>query len=313
MNRFIVVISLALGCKCRKIVYRREVFPYFCIMIPAGLLVSIEQQLELFTGYKSNISSTQSQGGGSINHAVRLEYAGTDFFLRWNSSYKFPGMFEAEILGLNLLRKTGSIQIPKVIGQGDDTRHCYLLMEYIPQGHPDTRFWKRFGYQLASLHQNTAAFFGLDHDNYIGSLPQQNNESSNWHEFFIRFRIQPQLSMAVDKAYLHKNDIQSFHKLFTKLPHLIPAEAPCLLHGDLWSGNFLCSYKALPVLIDPAVYYGHREMDIAMTRLFGGFHPDFYYAYHEAFPLENDWEKRIDLCNLYPLLVHVNLFGGGYV
>ena len=159
------------------------------------------------------------------------------------------------------------------------------------------------------MHKQTDEKFGLDFDNYIGTLPQNNTQDKNWVDFFIRNRLLAQLDVGNYSLSVR----QDFEKLFKKLPDLFPNEKPAILHGDLWSGNFLVKDRETPVLIDPAIYFGNREMDIAMCKLFGGFHADFYASYNEEFPLESDWEERINLCNLYPLLVHVNLFGGGYL
>ena len=159
------------------------------------------------------------------------------------------------------------------------------------------------------MHQQTHPKFGLEFDNYIGSLQQSNEQNKNWDDFFIQKRLQAQLSIGDFTA----NILSDFDKLFQKIPNIFPAEKTALLHGDLWSGNFLAKGGDTPTLIDPAIYYGNREMDIAMSKLFGGFNSDFYFAYNESYPLENGWEERIQICNLYPLLVHVNLFGGGYI
>lgn len=282
-------------------------------MIPAGIVASLEHQLEAFTGIKTFINSSNNISGGSINQAAKLVYANKAFFLKWNHAKQYPQMFEAERKGLELLRNTQSIRIPKVIGTGNDNHYSYLMLEYIDESKSDHNFWRTFGRQLAALHRNTAQFFGLDHDNYIGSLPQSNQSMQNWPEFYFQQRIYPQLTLAAQAGYFSAKDIQDFENLGVLLSELFPPEPPALLHGDLWSGNFLCGPKGEAVLIDPAVYFGHREIDLGMCRLFGGFHPDFYAAYHEAFPLAAGWENRIEISQLYPLLVHVNLFGGSYV
>ena len=170
-----------------------------------------------------------------------------------------------------------------------------------------------FGKQLAQLHQNTNTSFGLEESNYIGSLLQQNNLHNNWIDFFINERLKPQIKLARDNGKIDLSTITKFERLYTKLDEIFPEEPPALLHGDLWSGNFMVDEKGGPVIIDPAVYFGHREMDIAMTKLFGGFNQQLYQSYNEHFPLEKGWEQRVDICNLYPLMVHVNLFGGGYL
>ena len=170
------------------------------------------------------------------------------------------------------------------------------------------------GQRLASLHRCSSEFFGLDDDNYIGSLRQYNHPNSNWINFFIEQRLEVQVKLAINKWRCCPHGGQKkFESLYAKLPSLIASEKPSLVHGDLWSGNLITDDKGEPCLIDPAVYFGNREADLAMTRLFGGFNDEFYSAYEESFPLPQGSEKRIDLYNLYPLLVHVNLFGGSYV
>ncbi|HZI24010.1 MAG TPA: fructosamine kinase family protein, partial [Chryseolinea sp.] len=144
-------------------------------------------------------------------------------------------------------------------------------------------------------------------------LPQFNNQNTSWVNFFIEQRLQVQVNLAIENGVAKADWEKKFAALYNKLPGLIPVEAPSLLHGDLWSGNLITDEKGEPCLIDPAVYYGNREADMAMTKLFGGFSGRFYAAYQEAFPLSPGHEQRVDLYNLYPLMVHVNLFGGSYV
>ena len=155
--------------------------------------------------------------------------------------------------------------------------------------------------------------FGLDHDNYIGSLPQSNHQHTSWVEFFIEERLEKQIALAKNSGALNNSTIQQFNNLFKRLKEIIPEEKPSLLHGDLWNGNYMLAADGCACLIDAAVYYDHREMDLAMTRLFGGFPEEFYESYHETFPLSSGFEERVDIHNLYPLLVHVNLFGGSYI
>lgn len=282
-------------------------------MLPYAIVPEIEKLLYAYTKKEALIDETLAVGGGSINAAYRLSYSGKSFFLKYNDASRFPQMFEKEALGLKLLHETQSLGVPDVVGHGDSTKTSFLLLEFIEGGQADKRFWENFGRSLAAMHRNSNSSFGLDHSNYIGSLKQFNTPEKSWPDFFVRQRLQPQLKMADQKALLSAKTRADVEKLVELLPSLFPEEPPALLHGDLWSGNFLCSQTGEAVLIDPAVYYGHREMDIGMSKLFGGFHPHFYEAYNEAWPLEKGWQQRVDLCNLYPLLVHVNLFGGGYV
>jgi protein-ribulosamine 3-kinase len=188
---------------------------------------------------------------------------------------------------------------------------AFLVMEFIEEGPKGTHFWQNFGKQLAVLHRCSNEKFGYSRNNYIGSLDQSNSWTTEWVRFFIEQRLEPQLRLA--EKLLSPADYRSFEKLFHRLEKLIPVEAPALLHGDLWGGNYLADEMGQPVLIDPAVYYGHREVDLAMMNLFGGFDSKVFEYYHREFPLEGGWKDRMGLHNLYPLLVHVNLFGGSYL
>jgi len=281
-------------------------------MIPEELKKAVESLLKIQGGSLVHILESRSISGGCINEAYSLKTTLGKYFIKFNSATAFPGMFEKEAVGLKLLSDTKSIVVPEVIASGETGKLAFLLLQYIESGTPGGNFWNEFGSKLADLHRNTSEYFGLEHDNYIGSLPQSNTKSSDFFTFFISQRIEPQLKEARNKGAFSQGDTRYFDSLFKTLHNIIPAEKPALVHGDLWSGNYMVSSNGSPCLIDPAVYFGHREADIAMTQLFGGFKPEFYHSYNQAWPMEKDWQKRMDIFNLYPLLVHVNLFGGGY-
>lgn len=251
-------------------------------------------------------------GGGSINRAYRLDTDHGRFFVKVNDAERYPSMFVAEADGLARLAATGTLRIPEVIAHGEDHDDSYLLLEHIDGGVRDRAFWERLGRGLATLHRHTAPTFGLERPNYMGSLVQVNTPAASWPEFVVQTRLEPMLKLARDKRRLDSGLLPRFERLFSKLGDLFPEEPPALVHGDLWSGNLLCDTTGAPLLIDPAVHYGHREMDLAMTRLFGGFDEAFVAEYRNTWPLEPGWEDRVDLCNLYPLLVHLILFGEGY-
>lgn len=259
------------------------------------------------------ITAVEHVSGGDINQARLLKTPHGDFFLKLNTGPRAKSMFEAEEKGLRLLASAKVIRTPEAIAVVSGGQHAGLLLEYIETGYRAPGFWESFGASLSQLHRQSASQFGLDHDNFIGSLPQPNGRHDTWVSFYIQERLEPQVKMAKAANQFTPGDLRGFDRLFQKLPELLPAESPSLIHGDLWSGNFLVGADSQPALIDPAVAFAHREMDLAMSRLFGGFDRPFYRAYEEAWALEPGFEKRLPLYQLYYLLAHVNLFGGGYV
>lgn len=259
-----------------------------------------------------DVYSFKHASGGCINNGGLLETQNGKLFIKWNKAKLYPDMFTKEAQGLKLLASTKSLTIPEVwaIYEGDD--FSCLVLEYIDSSAPVENFWMDFGRQLAHLHQTSAKSYGLDHDNYMGSLKQVNDPTDSLVTFFTECRLKPQIELAKKSNKIDIKGLTLFDQLFNKLLQLLIDDQPSLIHGDLWSGNFMVGNNGAAVLIDPAVAYGHREIDLAMTRLFGGFNQVFYEAYHETYPLEAGFEERFDIYNLYPLMIHVNLFGGGY-
>lgn len=271
-----------------------------------------ESALTQWKGSPVKINNLKDLAGGCINRAVRAETSEGVFFIKSNSGSK-KTLFETEAQGLQILKATGVIDIPEVLSVGQENDVIYLIMEFIEKAPPEKQFWENFGISLAELHKVTNEHYGLKFDNYIGSLPQSNAAEKDWIVFFREQRLQPQLKLAFDTGKSEKKTLDLFECLFLKLSDLLVPEKPSLLHGDLWSGNFMINAKGSVTLIDPAVYFGHREAELAFTTLFGGFDERFYRSYSECWPLEPGYENRFDIYNLYPLLVHVNLFGGSYI
>lgn len=251
--------------------------------------------------------------GGSINECAQIRFGQEKFFVKWNSKKRFPGMFEAEREGLELLRASKSVKVPSVIGIYERGDISALFLKYIERGRSLQNGSQSLGHKLGLLHKVKAENFGNCRDNYIGSLPQSNKSHSSWSGFFTGERLKPLVTRAFSEKLLDLELVKKFDRFYDMLDGVFPDEQPSLLHGDLWSGNYMIDHNDDPVIFDPAVYYGSREMDIAMTRLFGGFSEEFYHAYNSEYPLAPGWEERMDLCNLYPLLVHLNLFGRGYL
>lgn len=246
--------------------------------------------------------------GGDINTVYMLKSASEKFVVKINSARRYPEMFEAEKLGLETLRKPQIIDIPKPINTGTIEDKAYLLLEYKESAPRKPEFWKMFGEQLAEQHKQNREEFGFEKNNYIGSLPQYNDSRATAAEFYIEMRLQPQIKMASEKGY----NLEVSEKFFQICEKIIPSEKASLIHGDLWNGNFMSNSRGEPCLIDPAVAYAPREMDLGMMKLFGGFDEVLFNVYEEVFPLEAGWKKRIPLWQLYYLLVHLNIFGAGY-
>ena len=275
-------------------------------MIPADIQVALHEANQL------QLQHAQVLGGGCIHHAHQIQTDQGTFFLKYNS-LQHAHNFRAEVLGLQLLSATDTFYIPKVIFQGTTSDHAYLLLEFIHTAPRQQDYWENFGYSLAQLHLRTQDTFGLDHDNFIGSLPQSNQTYPRWIDFFIEQRIRPMLKMGFNKGRISQKRAQQIEALFPRLPQFMPEEPPALLHGDMWGGNIMIGPTGYATIFDPAVYYGHREMEIAYMNLFDSQPKAFYQAYESTFPLALGWEERLDLYNLYPILVHVNLFGKSYL
>ena len=249
---------------------------------------------------------------GSLNQGIRVDTPQGVFFLKLNFS-EAADIFERESQGLDLLRQNTSLRVPEVFGFGRIEDHNFLLMEWVEEGIPHVQYWQHLGEGLAQLHAHSQREFGLSHANYIASLPQINLPFGDWADFFVQNRLMPLIGRAYYEGLIELDFYKRFQAIYPILEGFFPRERPALLHGDLWTGNVLSSHQGQPVLIDPAVYFGHREMDLAFSRLFGGFEPEFYRSYEESFPLEPGFSQRVPVYNLYPLLVHLLLFGRSYL
>ncbi|MFY0605827.1 MAG: fructosamine kinase family protein [Cyclobacteriaceae bacterium] len=248
---------------------------------------------------------------GCINNTFSIKTERRQFFIKWNDLAS--DLFEQEKHGLYILQQKSPIRTPEVLGLGRYDSKDYLLLKFEDTGSPGKHFWENFGASLAEQHRQSSAQFGLDHDNHIGRLPQKNSYEDSWHDFFVNQRLIPQVNLAAASGLLDYKDVQQFDLLYKRIKDIFSDEPPALLHGDLWSGNFMIGANGEAFIFDPAVYFGHREMELAFTKMFGGFNEPFYEAYNASYPMDKGFQQREDLCNLYPLLVHANLFGGGYI
>lgn len=277
--------------------------------LPDGVAEAVAARLGV------SIRKTAFVGGGCIANATRVDTEAGSYFLKYGRG-AVAQTFAAEAAGLRALHAAESpLVIPAVLAVEDETDACpgFMVMEWIEAGSEGEAFWEGFGRGLAVLHRHAATQYGFERDNYIGRLPQHNAWAMAWPAFFRNNRLAPQVAMAREARRWPPRWNHAFDTLCKRLGDLLPAAPPAsILHGDLWNGNFLVAIDGQAALIDPATYHGHREADLAMTELFGGFSHRFYHAYREAWPLEPGYETRRAIYNLYHLINHLNHFGGSY-
>jgi len=260
--------------------------------------------------HQENINQFVAVGGGSINDAFRYSVGNQDFFIKYNNEVK--GIIEKEVDGLKAIADLNAIRTPDIIAFNRIENFEVLVLPFLKQGVKSSNAWHKFGEQLAEMHSHPAPYYGWHQNNFIGSLPQTNSKADTFLEFFINQRLRPQIQLAHQRQYLSAQEVGQFENLFLKLQEILPDTQPSLVHGDLWSGNFMIGEGSTPYLIDPSIHYNFRETDIAFTHLFGGFDSKFYESYNAFYPLAPEFHDRIALYNIYPLLVHLNLFGTGY-
>lgn len=272
----------------------------------------IKQQL--YQALKLNIQTVEAIHGGCISQAYKIsDKTGKTYFVKINTSAP-PELFAKEAHGLNELQLAGAFKIPEVLAVSSH----FIILEFIPSGKPVAHFFEHFGRHLAQLHLYKAMNFGFYEANFIGSSIQENvptnHEKNNWAAFYFNKRILFQLRLAEQRGNATPALVQGIANLENKIENILAGseERPSLLHGDLWSGNYLTNAGGYASLIDPAVYYGHREADLAMTKLFGGFSPSFYKSYEETYPLPAGYKFREQVYHLYHVLNHFNLFGKTY-
>jgi fructosamine-3-kinase len=255
-------------------------------------------------------------GGGCINQAARLDTSAGAFFAKWHPAPP-PGMFSAEAAGLAALAASPTpLAVPEPVAWDDGASGGpgFLITTWLAPGRPGAGFAADLGAGLAALHRSTAPAFGFAADNYCGSTPQPNGWRGRWLDFYREQRLAHQLRLAVEAGRIDPAQRRGYDRLLDGLDDLLPedGERPALVHGDLWSGNVHVTAAGLPALLDPAAYFAHREAELGMATLYGGFGPAMYAAYEAAWPLAPGWRERNGLYQLYHLLNHLNLFGGAY-
>ncbi|HEY9801438.1 MAG TPA: fructosamine kinase family protein [Leptolyngbyaceae cyanobacterium] len=270
----------------------------------------IDAHISRIIGEKFQTQQKRSLSGGCINQGYAVSDGTLTYFVKLNQASQVA-MFEAEALGLEQMLATNSIRVPKPICWGVAGNSGYIVLEWLEMGGGNSASWEEMGRRLAMMHKATSAQgYGWDMNNTIGSTPQINTWTADWIQFYAKHRLGYQFQLARRRG----GNFPQQDELLAALPELLADHQvqPSLVHGDLWVGNAGCTVAGEPVIFDPATYFGDREVDIAMTELFGGFPAAFYKGYNQVFPLEADYEKRKTLYNLYHILNHFNLFGGGY-
>lgn len=269
--------------------------------------------VEAFLG--TSVTGSHSVSGGCIAQAIRIATDSGPYFLKWSGD-EVARTFVPEAAGLRALRTAADtlvVPAPLLAQPATASDPGVLLTDWLEVGREGPEFWESFGRGLADLHRHTAERYGFDTDNFIGRLPQENGWMTSWPDFFAARRLEPQVRIARSGGRWRAPWNAAFDNLLARLDSLLPSHpAASVLHGDLWSGNFLVTTQARAALFDPAAYFGHREADLAMTELFGGFEKRFYTAYNEAWPLDAGYPERRDIYNLYHVINHLNHFGSGY-
>ena len=268
----------------------------------------IAQHISQATGTEFSVDNHRSVSGGCINQGYRLTGNDCAYFVKINQASQVE-MFAAEALGLKQIINTETIRVPEPICWGVAERSSFIVMEWLEFSRPDTQAWEKMGRNLAAMHRaGGASQFGWEQNNTIGSTPQQNDWTDNWAEFFAQHRIGYQLKLAQRRGGdFPQRAIAAVQEILANRQ-----PQPSLVHGDLWSGNAAVTTSGEPVILDPATYWGDREVDLAMTELFGGFPAAFYRGYSQVWQLEEGYQQRKTIYNLYHILNHFNLFGGGY-
>jgi fructosamine-3-kinase len=270
----------------------------------------IAQAISRETEQEFAIANTKSVSGGCINQGYRVSSKDRIYFVKLNDVSKVD-MFAAEALGLKQIYATKTITVPQAICWGTAANSSYLVLQWLDLGGGSNQSWTEMGRQLAAMHRvKTSKDFGWSRNNTIGSTPQINTWMDNWADFFAEQRIRYQLKLAKRRGGNFPEQNRVVDAVRNKLAERQPQAS--LVHGDLWSGNAAVSSDGAPIILDPATYYGDRETDLAMTELFGGFPTAFYHGYNEAWSLDSGYGQRKSIYNLYHVLNHFNLFGGGY-
>lgn len=270
--------------------------------------ILLEKSLNLVV----KVYSCHHLGGGEVNQSYKIVSDKGVFYIKTHPNKQYPNYFEKERTGLLSLKSQKILDVCSPLGIQEIGSNAFLILEFIESAAPKKDFYALLGQGLAKQHQVSNRYFGFVEDNYLRQCVQLNHRMSKWGEFFIKYRLLNNIKIVADKYHLSIETLRLFDKFLDLVEFAFPEEQPALLHGDFWKEHIIANPEGEPCLLNPSVYYGHREMDLAMTRLVGSFPPEFYEAYHEVYPLQSDWEIRLDFCKMYYHLVHYNIYGQAY-
>jgi fructosamine-3-kinase len=273
----------------------------------------LQEAVEKMIGKDSQVYGFHHIGGGEINQTYKVITNKELYFVKVHNHLKYPKIFEKEMFSLNTIIKTQTIEVCNPIGICEVNDLDFFFLEFIDSGPISSTFWSDFGQNLANLHKNSSRYFGFQEDNYIGNVIQLNSRISNWGQFYIKNRLLPNIRKAAENFYFNDEILEKFEKYFVIIEHAFPDEEPALMHGNLWKEHLQIGPNGNAILSNPSCYYGNREMEIAMTKMVGSFDPIFYEAYNATYPLQTDWEIRMDFCQMYHLLVNLNNYGLPYL
>ncbi len=275
--------------------------------------IQLQNAFELQFGKTPQVYGIHHIGGGELNQNYKILSDIGLFFVKVNVKENLPKLFEKEQLAIKTLRKTNTIAVVNPIGIVEINNKKVFFLDFVEQAPRAKNFWGDFGTSLANLHKCTSSNFGFEEDNYIASYLQKNKTSNNWGTFYTKNRLIPAVKFASGLMLLQSGHLNKFEKVYEIAEFAFSNEIPSLLHGNLWHHHIITATDGKALLCNPSSYYGHREMDIAMTKMLGGFHQEFYEAYNANYPLSSDWEIRLDFCQIYYELVNLCNYGTAYL
>jgi fructosamine-3-kinase len=273
----------------------------------------LQTAVEKVLGKEPQLYGFHHMGGGEINQLYKVITDKGVYFAKVHDLERYPKFFDKEMFSLSTIQKTNTIEVCKPIGICECEGMEFFFIEYVESGPPSETYWNDMGQKLANLHMHSNRYFGFVEDNYLGITPQINHRNSNWGQFFIKNRLMPNVRKAAENMYLDLELVKKFEKYYQLVEVVFPEETPSLLHGNLWKEQILVTQEGSPILCNPSAYFGHREMDIAMTKMVGSFPVSFYESYNATYPLIEDWEIRIGFCQMYYSLVNLNNYGMPYL